>query len=324
MTAGCTVELSELDLKMLTATLGERWVEDFVRDERSRRQALVHLGKAIVELSDLEFGMHLRFTRLIFHPGVTESLNLALSTVVPDAERRQEISSIVIDVLTDDAAIAAISESRLPGERRHQRRVDGRGCTCGWDGADMLRHLVGSRQREEIIELAAATYLSDEAVRYLQMLMRDPNWAASYWAARSRANDDIGLLFEALHRLGGEITVDDGEYRVRFPGAGDVARHSFAGTGFPLAIHSAAWNRPPGRYLQIWADASGLSTEDVATACELPVDVYQSVVSGSTCITPEIAHKLETGTNTYPANVWLMLERSYRAALVERANRPHH
>lgn len=128
---------------------------------------------------------------------------------------------------------------------RHQSRVDGRGCTCGWDGRDLLRHIVETCAPDEPVE-------------------------------------------------------------------------------FPLAIDKADWTRPPGRLIKSWADAGELTDEDVAAACDLPLDAYRGLISGSEQITTEIARRLETGTHTFPANVWLMLERNYRAALVERARQPHH
>lgn len=128
---------------------------------------------------------------------------------------------------------------------RHASRADGRGCTCGWDGRDLLAHILDEH-------------------------------------------------------------IDDS----------DVA--------FPLAIDKSDWTRPPGRLIKTWGDAAGLTDEDIATACELPVDVYRGIIAGSELITTDIARKLEAGTNTFPANVWLMLERNYRAALVERAHQPHH
>lgn len=131
---------------------------------------------------------------------------------------------------------------------RHYRRVDGRGCTCGWNGENLLGHFVEASQR------------------------------------------------------GGE-----GETVV-----------------FPLAIDKFDWSRPPGRLIKTWGDAGGLTDEDIAAACDLPVDVYRGIVAGSEHITTEIATKLEKGTHTFPANVWLMLERNFRAALVERARQPHH
>jgi plasmid maintenance system antidote protein VapI len=131
---------------------------------------------------------------------------------------------------------------------RHYCRVDGRGCTCGWNGDDLLRHFV------------------------------------------------------EVHQSGTEKET----------------------VVFPVAIDKFDWSRPPGRLIKTWADAGGLTDEDVAAACNLPVEVYRGVVSGSEYILPEIALKLEEGTHTFPANVWLMLERNYRAALVERARQPHH
>jgi plasmid maintenance system antidote protein VapI len=130
----------------------------------------------------------------------------------------------------------------------HYRRVDGRGCTCGWNGDDLLGHFVEAHQSGA--EKATAT--------------------------------------------------------------------------FPVAIDKFDWSRPPGRLIKTWGDAGSLTDEDIAAACDLPVEVYRGVVSGSEHITTEIAVKLEAGTHTFPANVWLMLERNYRAALVERARQPHH
>lgn len=130
---------------------------------------------------------------------------------------------------------------------RHHRRVDGRGCTCGWNGENLLGHFVDAHQS----------------------------------------------------RTDGSVV-------------------------FPVAIDKFDWSRPPGRLIKTWADAGGLVDEDVAAACDLPVEVYRGVISGSEHITTDVAVKLEDGTHTFPANVWLMLERNYRAALIERARQPHH
>jgi plasmid maintenance system antidote protein VapI len=129
---------------------------------------------------------------------------------------------------------------------RHHNRADGQGCTCGWNGRDLLRHVV-----EDYREQSDAP-------------------------------------------------------------------------GFPLAIDKFDWSRPPGRLIKTWGDAGGLADEDIATVCDLPLDVYRGIVAGSEHITTDIAHKLEAGTQTFPANVWLMLDRHYRAALVERARQLHH
>lgn len=154
---------------------------------------------------------------------------------------------------TDDnvrhAAVSDLCDAvRTFATSRHYRRVDGRGCTCGWNGDDLLRHFVDA------------------------------------------------------HR-------DTGE--------GDTVV-------FPVAIDKFDWSRPPGRLLQTWGNAGGLTDEDIARSCDLPLDVYRGIVAGSEHITTEIAIKLQEGTHTFPANVWLMLERNYRAALVERARQPHH
>jgi plasmid maintenance system antidote protein VapI len=137
----------------------------------------------------------------------------------------------------------------LVGDRHHSR-VDGRGCTCGWNGDDLLGHFVETHQRS--------------------------------------AEAEEGTVV------------------------------------FPLAIDKFDWSRPPGRLIKTWADAAKLTDQDVAVACGLPVEIYRGIISGSEHITTEIAVKLEEGTHTFPANVWLMLERNYRAALVERARQPHH
>jgi plasmid maintenance system antidote protein VapI len=131
---------------------------------------------------------------------------------------------------------------------RHHCRVDGRGCTCGWNGDDLLRHYVEAHQS--------------------------------------------GSEKEAVL--------------------------------FPVAIDKFDWSRPPGRLIKTWADAGDLTDEDVAAACDVPLETYRGVISGSEHITTELAVKLEHGTRTFPANVWLMLERNFRAALVERARQPHH
>lgn len=131
---------------------------------------------------------------------------------------------------------------------RHYGRVDGRGCTCGWNGEDLLKHFVTAHQHGPEKEVVA----------------------------------------------------------------------------FPVAIDKFDWSRPPGRLIKTWGDAGGLTDEDIAVACGLPVDTYRGIIAGSEHITTEIAVKLEEGTHTFPANVWLMLERNYRAALIERARQPHH
>jgi plasmid maintenance system antidote protein VapI len=130
---------------------------------------------------------------------------------------------------------------------RHYGRVDGRGCTCGWNGEDLLGHFVTIHHQE----------------------------------------------------TGKEHVV------------------------FPVAIDKFDWSRPPGRLIKTWGDAGGLTDEDIAASCDLPVEVYRGIVAGSEHITTEVAVKLEEGTHTFPANVWLMLERNYRAALIERARQPH-
>lgn len=156
--------------------------------------------------------------------------------------------------LTDDEsdmrheALADLCEAiRELTTGRHYGRVDGRGCTCGWNGDDLLGHFVEA------------------------------------------------------HRHGPEKEV-----------------------AFPVAIDKFDWSRPPGRLIKTWADAGGLTDDDIATACGLPVQIYRGIVAGSEHITTDIAVKLEEGTHTFPANVWLMLERNYRAALIERARQPHH
>ncbi len=88
---------------------------------------------------------------------------------------------------------------------------------------------------------------------------------------------------------------------------------------FPSSVDSADWTRPPGRLLQTWADAHGLAPEDVATACDLPLDVYHGIVAGTEHITDPVARNLERGTDLFPKNIWLKLDRNYRAALVEHA-----
>jgi plasmid maintenance system antidote protein VapI len=144
-------------------------------------------------------------------------------------------------------------------DSRHRSRADGRGCTCGWNGRDLLAHLRDVRRRQQIEALAAV-----------------------------------------------DVTVEQPDIGV-----------------FPVAIDRYDWSRPPGRLLKTWGDAGNLTDEDVAALCDLPLDVYRGIVAGSEQITTEIARRLEKGTSTFPANVWLMLERHYRAALVERARQPH-
>lgn len=153
------------------------------------------------------------------------------------------------EVLVRHGALGDLCEAiRELTAGRHYRRVDGRGCTCGWNGDDLLGHLL-------------------EAHRH--------------------GNEEPAVVF-------------------------------------PVAIDKFDWSRPPGRLIKTWGDAAGLTDEDIAAACDLPVDIYRGVVGGAEHISIDVAAKLEEGTNTFPANVWLMLERNYRAALVERAQQPHH
>jgi plasmid maintenance system antidote protein VapI len=169
---------------------------------------------------------------------LTDCLGLAWVTrLVDDEDRaRHEAINDLCDAIRELTA------------NRHYRRVDGRGCTCGWNGEDLLAHFVQAH----------------------------------------RADDKAAAVV------------------------------------FPVAIDKFDWSRPPGRLIKIWADAGGLTDEDVAIACGLSVATYRGIVSGSEQITTELAVKLEEGTHTFSANVWLMLERNYRAALVERAQQPHH
>lgn len=317
MTESHTVELSGEDLDRLAAQLGEFWVEQLLDNPRSRREAVGRLCRTIDELTALDRGAQLlRYVQGLMRPGVANEIDLAISYQVPDQLQREQVIDIVIAVVSAEVAVGTFSDSQ------HCRRVDGDGCICGWSGRDMLRHLVGLRRNRDVTDFVAADYLAEEAARYLQTLMRDPNWAASYWAARSRAEDDPALLFEALRQRGATITQRGGEYHVRF--AVGQEPEMADGDAFPLAIDKVDWTKPPGRLLQVWADARGLTDEDLAQVCGLPLDVLKGVEAGSSRITIEVARKLEAGTNTFSANVWLMLERNYRAALIARAHQPHH
>jgi plasmid maintenance system antidote protein VapI len=91
---------------------------------------------------------------------------------------------------------------------------------------------------------------------------------------------------------------------------------------FPLSVDRHDRTRPPGELLRIWAAVGRRSDADVARACEIPLDTYRGILTGSEVITDDLARKLEHGTRTYPKNIWLMLERDYRAALIEGAQGP--
>jgi len=180
---------------------------------------------------------------------VTEERTVSLSGADIDW-LTQHLGEPWVERFTDTDGTEAVAELceaiRELTQGRHHLRADGRGCTCGWNGRDLLRHILAEHE------------------------------------------DRVDPVV------------------------------------FPMAIDKFDWSRPPGRLIKTWGDAGGLTDEDIATSCELPVEIYRAIIAGSEQITPEIAHKLETGTHTFPANVWLMLERNYRAALVERAHQPHH
>lgn len=290
MTEGRTIELTGEDIDLLTAQLGESWVDAFLSDERTRREAIVRLCRAVDELTDLEFSMAARLVESIFHPNATNDVVLALAGLVSDSTKREKIATLTVAVLVTDAVTNVFTAGQMPGRNRHQRRVDGNGCTCGWSGRDMLSHLLGARREQEVKALAPLEELAFEANRQFRELLRDPQWSAAYWSARNQADD--------------------------------VQAERSAAFAFPVDTYD--WKRPPGRLLAEWAERRSLSNRDVAQMCDLPLDVYEGILLGSERITTNIAIHLEAGTSTYPANVWLMLERNYRAALVERAHEPHH
>jgi plasmid maintenance system antidote protein VapI len=314
MTQARTVELSGEDLDLLAAQLGDVWVERLLRTPHA---AVGELCKTIEELMVMDFGGHLRLAQILSRSEVAEEIGEAIHSLVPSRHRRRQVANTIVAALTSEVLIFALAD------RKHRRRVDGRGCICGWNGRDLLLHLIATRRDVEVVEMAAYDFINEEAVRYLHLLLRDPHWAATYWAARGRADDNIGLLFVALARLGAQVTLGDGEYRVKFSGAGSASQPPIEGTEvfFPLSVDNYDWTKPPGRLLRIWVAASGRSDGEMAQACDLPIDVYRAVLAGTVSITTEIARKLETGTNSFPANTWLMLERNYRAALVDRTNR---
>lgn len=309
------VELAGEDLELLTAYLGERWVEE-LQGDYTRHAAVLRLCQTIDELSDLDFAMVLRLTRSVFLPTAMDEAAAAIVSYISGDPK--DTAQVAISVLVAHAVVNAFSDNELPGHNRHQRRVDRGGCTCGWSGRDMLSHLLSVRRRQEVVALAPLDELAIEANRCLRESLRDPEWAGLYWQARSRAGDDIGLVLEHLRSLGAAVERCDDEFRVRFPGAADVELQRPA--EFPVAIDAYDWTRPPGHLLAGWAGLQGLDQYGAAELCGVSVEVFDGLVAGSERITTDIAARLEAATGTLSANAWLMLERNYRAALVERAH----
>jgi plasmid maintenance system antidote protein VapI len=147
-------------------------------------------------------------------------------------------------LLADDTRRDAVVElaELIDSLTSHRRRADGKGCTCGWNGDNMVDHLRAALQQDD-----------------------------------NESEPDL----------------------------------------FPLSVERRNRTRPPGELLRIWAAVGQRSNQDVARACGIPYDTYRGILAGSERITDDLARKLEAGTGTYPKNTWLMLERDYRAALIE-------
>lgn len=310
-----TITLAAKDVDLLTTCLGPDWTHRLLDDDQ-RRSALIELCRAVDELSNLEYGMHLRLVDAVYRPELIDRITDRLFDLVPGRDTRREVAQLAYGVLVTDAAVSAVTDRRAPGHIHHQSRADDSGCTCGWSGQDLLQHVLEVRRHHEVLALDALEHLHVEMRVYLRELMADPDWCAQYWAARSRADDDVRALFERLRNLGAEVRLIGDEHLVTFSGSGDTA----AGT-FPLAIDTYDWSRPPGYLLQTWSESVGVSDAEVAKALGLSVDDYRAVVTGSERITPELARRIEFATDTFAANFWLKLERSYRAALIEHARR---
>jgi plasmid maintenance system antidote protein VapI len=189
----------------------------------------------------------------------------------------------------DDCVRSVIAELRGWSMRRalseprapaHIGRADNGGCICGWDGIDLLHHFREVRAGHELARLSVDGTLADQAQLYLLRLLTDPRWAAAYQDAR----DNPAMV---------------------------------AQTDFPSAVVSSDTKHPPGALLARWALRRGYTDDIASDAVGLPVDRYRGIVAGSDVITAGIAAQLEkTGLSR---NTWLMLERNYRAALVEQA-----
>ena len=176
----------------------------------------------------------------------------------------------------------------------------------GWDlvASQLVEIFDGGWPKSEDVTITLGAYTVD-------MLC---TWRGTAWVQRL-LNDDTrhAALFELTEAVPPQTS-----------GPGGVDRHQTPGTGtWPLAIDSHDWSRPPGRYLKSWSEHVGASDEEMAEALKLPLDEYRALLVGTERITPELARTIELITDTFPANFWLRLERSYRAALIDLAERPH-
>lgn len=75
------------------------------------------------------------------------------------------------------------------------------------------------------------------------------------------------------------------------------------------------WVVAPGDTLREWRESNHLPVTAAATSCaRMPVDLYQGIEAGTAPITEAVAQALAYGTGI-PRQLWMNLERTYRAGL---------
>ncbi len=74
------------------------------------------------------------------------------------------------------------------------------------------------------------------------------------------------------------------------------------------------WPIPPGEGLKEEVEFRGISAQEMAGLCGVPVETLEAVYRGAREITPDIAEKLENALGI-GAYIWLGLEEDYQETL---------
>jgi plasmid maintenance system antidote protein VapI len=74
------------------------------------------------------------------------------------------------------------------------------------------------------------------------------------------------------------------------------------------------WVVAPGEVLSEWCGENGLTPRVAATACDIPLDVFEGILRGDAHITGEIAERLAIVVGVSPG-FWLRFEKWYRDGL---------